>query len=103
MTRSAALGAKLTKDNITGYAIPLGVTGGIGGAQAFVEFVLSSMLAGNTGALFAPDGRNIGFSDERLLLAATTIRDLFAQEKRRRRSRCNSATTNCRMDCVPAP
>jgi multiple sugar transport system substrate-binding protein len=75
-----ALGAKLTKDNITGYAIPLGVTGGIGGAQAFVEFVLSSMLAGNTGTLFAPDGRNIGFSDERLRLAATTVRDLFAKK-----------------------
>jgi multiple sugar transport system substrate-binding protein len=76
-----ALGAKLTKDNTTGYAIPLGVTGGIGGAQALVEFVLSSMLAGNTGALFAPDGRNIGFSDDRLLLAATTIRDLFTKYK----------------------
>jgi multiple sugar transport system substrate-binding protein len=76
----AALGTKLSKDNITGYAIPLGVTGGIGGAQAFVEFVLSSMLAGNTGALFAPDGRNIGFSDERLRLAATTVRDLFAKK-----------------------
>jgi multiple sugar transport system substrate-binding protein len=75
-----ALGAKLTKDNTIAYAIPLGVTGGIGGAQAFVEFVLSSILAGNTGALFAPDGRNIGFSDERLLLAATTIRDLFGKK-----------------------
>jgi ABC-type glycerol-3-phosphate transport system substrate-binding protein len=76
-----ALGAKLSKDNTIGYAIPLGVTGGIGGAQAFVEFVLSSILAGNTGALFAPDGRNIGFADERLLLAATTIRDLFGKYK----------------------
>src|SRR5579859_4186216 len=76
-----ALGAKLTKDNTIAYAIPIGVTGGIGGAQAFVEFILSSILAGNTGALFAPDGRNIGFSDERLLLAATTIRDLFGKYK----------------------
>ena len=75
-----ALGAKLSKDNTIGYAIPLGVTGGIGGAQAFVEFVLSSILAGNTGAFFAPDGRNIGFTDERLLLAATTVRDLFAKK-----------------------
>ena len=39
-----ALGAKLSKDNIVGYAIPLGVTGGIGGAQAFVEFLLSSIV-----------------------------------------------------------
>jgi hypothetical protein len=38
------------------------------------------MLAGNTGALFAPDGRSIGFSDERLLLAATTIRELFGKK-----------------------
>jgi len=73
-----ALGGKLT--NAIAYAIPLGVTGGIGGAQAFVEFLLSSMLAGNTGAFFAPDGRSIGFSDERLLLAATTIRELFGKK-----------------------
>jgi multiple sugar transport system substrate-binding protein len=78
---AGALGAKLTKDNTIAYAIPIGVTGGIGGAQAFVEFILSSILAGNAGALFAPDGRNIGFSDERLLLAATTIRDLFGKYK----------------------
>ena len=76
-----ALGAKLTKGNNIAYAIPIGVAGGIGGAQAFVEFILSSILAGNTGAFFAPDGRNIGFSDERLLLAATTIRDLFGKYK----------------------
>jgi len=76
-----ALGAKLTKDNTIAYAIPIGLTGGIGGAQAFFEFILSSILAGNTGALFAPDGRNIGFSDERLLLAATTVRDLFGKYK----------------------
>ncbi|WP_409192918.1 extracellular solute-binding protein [Bradyrhizobium sp. RDM4] len=63
------------------YAIPIGVAGGIGGAQALVEFILSSILAGNTGAFFAPDGRNIGFSDERMLLAATTIRDLFGKYK----------------------
>lgn len=76
-----ALGAKITKDNNIAYAVPLGVTGGIGGAQAFFEFMLSSLLAGNAGAFFAPDGRNIGFSDERLLLAATTIRDLFGKYK----------------------
>jgi ABC-type glycerol-3-phosphate transport system substrate-binding protein len=76
-----ALGAKLTKDNNIAYAIPIGATGGIGGAQAFVEFILSSILAGDTGPFFAPDGRNIGFSDDRMLLAATTIRDLFGKYK----------------------
>jgi ABC-type glycerol-3-phosphate transport system substrate-binding protein len=39
------------------------------------------MLAGNTGPLFAPDGRNIGFPDDRVTLAATTIRDLFTKYK----------------------
>lgn len=76
-----ALGARLTKNNTIGYAIPIGLTGGIGGAQAFVEFILSSIVAGNTDPFFAPDGRNIGFSDERLLLAATTVRDLFGKYK----------------------
>jgi multiple sugar transport system substrate-binding protein len=76
-----ALGPKLTKGNVIGYAIPIGLTGGIGGAQAFVEFILSSILAGNTGPFFAPDGRNIAFPDERLLLATTTIRDLFVKDK----------------------
>ncbi|MBR0713893.1 extracellular solute-binding protein [Bradyrhizobium liaoningense] len=74
------LGAKLTKGSNIAYAIPLGVTGGIGGAQAFNEFIVSSILAGNTGALFAPDGRKIAFPDERLLLAAETIRGVFAKK-----------------------
>ena len=77
---AGALGAKLTKGANIAYAVPIGVTGGIGGAQAFNEFIISSILAGNTGALFAPDGRNIGFADDRLLLAAATIRDLFAKK-----------------------
>ncbi|CUX71134.1 MULTISPECIES: sugar ABC transporter substrate-binding protein [Agrobacterium] len=76
----AALGAKLTKGATIGYAVPIGTTGGIGGAQAFNEFIISSILAGNTGPLFAPDGRNIAFSDDRLLLAATTVSDLFAKK-----------------------
>ncbi len=76
-----ALGPKLTKDNVMAFGIPLGVTGGVGGAQAFMEFIISSLLPGNTGAFFAPDGRNIGFTDERLLLAAGTIRDLFLKHK----------------------
>ncbi len=74
------MGAKLTKGATIGYAVPIGVTGGIGGAQAFNEFILSSMLAGNDGPLFAPDGRNIAFADDRLLKAAATVSDLFAEK-----------------------
>jgi ABC-type glycerol-3-phosphate transport system substrate-binding protein len=75
-----ALAPKLSKGAAIGYAVPIGVTGGIGGAQAFNEFIISSMLAGNDGPLFAPDGRNIAFADDRLLLAATTVSDLFAKK-----------------------
>ena len=42
-------GAKLTKGNVSGFAIPIGVTGGIGGAQAFGEFHLSTMLSASDG------------------------------------------------------
>jgi multiple sugar transport system substrate-binding protein len=77
---AGALGAKLTKGANIAYAVPIGATGGIGGAQAFNEFIISSILAGDTGALFAPDGRNVAFTDDRLLLAAATIRDLFARK-----------------------
>lgn len=77
---AGALGAKITKGATIGYAVPIGVTGGIGGAQAFNEFIISSMLAGNDGPLFAPDGRNIAFADDRLLLAATTVSELFVKK-----------------------
>jgi ABC-type glycerol-3-phosphate transport system substrate-binding protein len=77
---AAALGVKLTKGANIAYAVPIGVTGGIGGAQAFNEFIISSILAGDTGALFAPDGRKIGFADDRLLLAVETVQNLFAKK-----------------------
>jgi hypothetical protein len=38
-----------------------------------------SILAGDTGPLFAFNGRNVAFADDRLLSAASTIRDLFAK------------------------
>jgi ABC-type glycerol-3-phosphate transport system substrate-binding protein len=77
---AGTLGVKLTKGANIAYAVPIGVTGGIGGAQAFNEFILSSILAGDTGALFAPDGRKIGFADDRLPLAAAKVQDLFAKK-----------------------
>ncbi|NTD87699.1 ABC transporter substrate-binding protein [Agrobacterium tumefaciens] len=76
----AALGSSLTKGSTIGFAVPIGTTGGIGGAQAFNEFITSSILAGNEGPIFAPDGRDIAFADERLLLAVSTVSDLFAKK-----------------------
>ena len=57
-------GAKLTKPNVAGFAIPIGTTGGIGGAQAFGEFYLSTLLSAPDGKYFADDNRTIAFSKD---------------------------------------
>ena len=75
-----ALGPLLTKQNQMAYGIPIGLTGGIGGAQAFMEFIVSSIVAGNGDPFFVPSGREIGFSEKRLLLAASIVKDLFAKK-----------------------
>jgi len=75
-----ALGPLLTKQNQMAYGIPIGLSGGIGGAQAFVEFIMSSIVAGNGDPFFVPTGREIGFSEKRLLLAAGIVKDLFAKK-----------------------
>src|SRR5438128_8345605 len=58
------VGAKLSKGTVVGYAIPIGVTGGIGGAQAFGEFHLSTLLTAPDGRYFAEDNKTIAFSKE---------------------------------------
>lgn len=75
-----ALGALLTKPPQMAYGVPIGLSGGIGGAQAFMEFIVSSMVAGNSDPFFVPSGRDIGFSEQRLLVAAQTVKDLFAKK-----------------------
>jgi multiple sugar transport system substrate-binding protein len=74
-------GAKLTKANVAGFAIPIGTTGGIGGAQAFGEFHLSTMLSASDGKYFADDNRAIAFSKDAFLRAAQTIKDQFVKCK----------------------
>jgi multiple sugar transport system substrate-binding protein len=74
-------GAKLTKGNVAGFAIPIGTTGGIGGAQAFGEFYLSTMLPASDGKYFAEDNRAIAFSKEAFLRAAQAIKDQFVKCK----------------------
>lgn len=77
---AAALGSLLTKGNQMAYAVPVGSAGGIGGAQALVEFMVSSLVAGNSEPFFVPSGREMGFSEQRLLLAASVVKDLYAKK-----------------------
>ena len=74
-------GAKLTKNNVMGYAIPLGTTGGIGGAQAFGELYLSTLLAAPDGKYFSADNKAIAFSKESFVRGAQMIKDQFLKCK----------------------
>jgi len=73
-------GSKFSQPNVTGFAVPLGATGGIGGAQSLAEFFLSTMLPGPNGQYFTPDGK-IAFSRETFVRAGVTIKDLFTKCK----------------------
>jgi multiple sugar transport system substrate-binding protein len=74
-------GAKLSKNNVVGYAIPIGTTGGIGGAQAFGELQLSTLLAAPDGKYFADDNKTIAFSKESFVRGAQVIKDQFLKCK----------------------
>ena len=69
-TEVCETGAKLSKNNVVGYAIPIGTTGGIGGAQAFGELHLSTLLAAPDGKYFADDNKTIAFSKESFVRGA---------------------------------
>lgn len=71
-----AAGPKFTQSTIIPFAVPLGATGGLGGAQGLGEFYLSSMLPGDNGQYFAPDGK-IAFTKESFVRAAQTIKGFF--------------------------
>lgn len=71
-------GPKLTQGNVIGYAVPLGASGGLGGAQALGEYTLSTILAPD-GKYFTDNGRDIAFSKETLIRAAQTIKDLYGK------------------------
>ncbi len=75
------VGGILTRAGQIGYAIPIGTSGGSGGAQAFAEFLLSDMLADDGGRYFAADHRTIAFSREAFIRAAQTVKDLYTKCK----------------------
>jgi ABC-type glycerol-3-phosphate transport system substrate-binding protein len=75
-----AAGPKFKQPNIIGFAVPLGATGGLGGAQGLGEFFLSSMLPGGNGQYFAPDGK-IAFTKDSFVRAGLTIKDFFTKCK----------------------
>ncbi|WFU90910.1 sugar ABC transporter substrate-binding protein (plasmid) [Rhizobium sp. CC1099] len=75
-----ATGAKFGEADTIPFAVPLGATGGLGGAQSLGEFFLSTMLPGNGGEYFTTDGK-IAFSKESFIKAAQTIKDFYTKCK----------------------
>jgi ABC-type glycerol-3-phosphate transport system substrate-binding protein len=73
-------GAKVASPTVIGFAIPLGKSGGVGGAQALGEYVSSTMLAPD-GKYFSADGRDIAFSKETFVRFAQTIKDMYGKCK----------------------
>ncbi len=73
-------GGKLAAGPVIGYAVPLGNSGGTGGAQALGEFVLSTVLAPD-GKYFAPDGHAIAFSKATFVRAAQMFKDMYGKCK----------------------
>ena len=73
-------GSKLsTLGNVIGYAVPLGTSGGPGGAQAFAELMFSSMSTETTGKYFAPDGRDMIIDQDQLLKTLQMVKDLYGK------------------------
>lgn len=77
-----AAGAKLTAlGNIVGYPVPLGTSGGLGGAQPLAENHFSSMPTEDAGKYFAADGKELAIDRAALLKTLQTIKDLYTKCK----------------------
>ena len=76
------VGGKLTKGNVIGYAVPIGVARGLR-RRSGVWRVLSQHppAVDRDGKYFAEDHKTIAFSKEPFLKAAQTIKDLFLKCK----------------------
>ena len=75
-------GGKLSAlPNVIGYAVPLGVSGGLGGAQPLAENMFSSMVTEDTGQYFAADGRELKVDPAALLRTLQMIKDLYGRCK----------------------
>src|SRR4051812_36186539 len=75
-------GAKLSGlQNVIGYAVPLGTSGGPGGSQALAEFLFSSMTTETGGQYFATDGKKMEIVSSELLQMLQMIKDLYGRCK----------------------
>lgn len=72
------LSKKLSGSGKIGYAVGIGASGGLGGAQAFSELMFSSMSTEGSDQYFNATGDQYLVSEESFVRAAQTIKDMFA-------------------------
>jgi multiple sugar transport system substrate-binding protein len=75
------LSKKLTSQGKIGYALGVGASGGLGGAQAFGETLFSSMSTEGSGVYFNEAGDKFMVSEASFVRAAQTIKDMFTKCK----------------------
>lgn len=77
-----AAGEKLAKlENVVGYAVPVGTSGGLGGAQPLAENFFASMVSEVDGKYFAEDGRDFVADRAQVLKTLQMIKDLYGRCK----------------------
>jgi len=77
-----AAGGKLAAlPNVIGYVVPVGTSGGLGGAQPLSQNLFSSMVSEDSGRYFADDNRNFAAEKAHVIRALQTIKDLYVKCK----------------------
>ena len=75
-------GGKLgTLPNIVGYAVPVGTSGGLGGAQPLAENMFSSMVSEDSGKYFADNNREFIADKAQVIRSLQTMKDLYGKCK----------------------
>jgi multiple sugar transport system substrate-binding protein len=74
-------GAKLSTGNVVGFAVPVGTSGGLGGAQPLAEYLFSSMVSEDSGRYFADNHRDFAADKAQVIRTLQTLRDLYGRCK----------------------
>jgi multiple sugar transport system substrate-binding protein len=73
------VGGKLSTGNVVGFAVPVGTSGGLGGAQPLAEYLFSSMVSEDSGRYFADNNREFAADKAQVIRTLRTLKDLYGQ------------------------
>jgi len=73
------VGGKLSTGNVIGFAVPVGTSGGLGGAQPLAEYLFSSMVSEDSGRYFADNNREFAADKAQVIRTLRTLKDLYGQ------------------------